>query len=578
MNLLDDTWQTFDGEPVAGRIPAKVIVQGDAALSVAQIDGVKAAYRTFTRAQQASLARHSVQHVVLGDGSRVRIERNGDAADRVFVTPPPEGAGLYSLLPAFFVNAPDQWGDTMPDPINSATWTGLPLSSTTPHPILSENFRKRHPGNVTWFDGRPDSNNKGLVLSWWSMAADRYGANWQRVDSSEVQHSPDGLATLYCNGDVIGDLPQAVIGACISLIDGVDTICVATSDTISVSSVTGVHGFRYGQVWGGTGTSAQVRTQQLVRFYHADMPGCFRDGVFFKLTFTLSHSFLINDKDFNPAVTPFTYRTADYVWHQGVTYPTHCIKFNSSGAAGVLPMNGFVRLATAVDGTDPSVEFVTGALLMDPRALDVSLYAMDDTPIRSFLSARFPSKTISTLQLDGKGAWDYKQDTLVYVDGARAVMTETGESDLEVRLIHALEYGIVSATASGVDFSDIVDPFLVPGTDSGSSGTAPAEASTGNGDANITGDLRVDFRYSTGSSFAVGFEGMDSSFDGRLLVVRAISYVHVFIDGTEVTTALNAIVGLNLQNIKYPVLCGPIQWSGGTEPTIPKVYVSGVAP
>jgi hypothetical protein len=104
VNLINGTFLTFEGEPVPGRMPTRVITLGENPMTPDQANAVVQMYQLFCAANAVSPALFSVVNRTLEDGTSVRMEsRDGD--DRVFVTPastggprPLELAG-YVILP-----------------------------------------------------------------------------------------------------------------------------------------------------------------------------------------------------------------------------------------------------------------------------------------------------------------------------------------------------------------------------------------------------------------------------------------------------------------------------------------------
>jgi hypothetical protein len=77
------------------------------------------------------------------------------------------------------------------------------------------------------------------------------------------------------------------------------------------------------------------------------------------------------------------------------------------------------------------------------------------------------------------------------------------------------------------------------------------------------------------TAILTGYEGSDSSFDARMAVSRFGGQVKVYVNDADVTDSLDDD---QLQDVKYPVLCGPFVWAGGSKPTQPTAYVAGEAP
>lgn len=81
---------TFDGEPIAGRIPVQILAGGD--ISEDQLNEIRGHYGNFDRLSRLSITPRQTMHVYLSDGSPVRLERFY-GIDRIFVDPVLEELG-----------------------------------------------------------------------------------------------------------------------------------------------------------------------------------------------------------------------------------------------------------------------------------------------------------------------------------------------------------------------------------------------------------------------------------------------------------------------------------------------------
>ncbi|WP_157443356.1 hypothetical protein [Curvibacter lanceolatus] len=75
---------TFDGEPIAGRIPVQILASGD--INEDQLNELRGHYGEFDRLSRLSIAPRQTRYVFLSDGSPVRLERFY-GVDRIFVDP-----------------------------------------------------------------------------------------------------------------------------------------------------------------------------------------------------------------------------------------------------------------------------------------------------------------------------------------------------------------------------------------------------------------------------------------------------------------------------------------------------------
>ncbi len=127
MTVHDDTFLTFYGDPVTGRVPARLHVHGNIELNADQQSGVQAAYRRFREAHRLSVMGNATVEDALPDGTVVRIISIADVDD-VQVWPPPGGVELRGLrgfvLRPFWAD-PGDVEDGLDDPIlleHDGTW------------------------------------------------------------------------------------------------------------------------------------------------------------------------------------------------------------------------------------------------------------------------------------------------------------------------------------------------------------------------------------------------------------------------------------------------------------------------
>ncbi len=578
MRLHDSSFLSFNGEPITGRIPPRVLVAGSQALTAQQQAGVAHAYKLFCDAKRIAPTGYLTQHRTLVDGTFITMTSIQDV-DAVRVVPPIARLQLgYELLPAFWMDAPAD-GDPLPDPINSATWTHMPYLST--HlPTLREDFRVKHPGNQNWYDSREDSPVKGLVLSWWGLAKDRYGAH-ATYPLTMVGPSSDGTYTdLFCNGVVIGQFSEAIYGACITDIDGVQTVCVVTCGTHSFAT-TGGQQTRYGTSVSSYDPSNTISVHDATHrvsftLRRAALPSRARkEFAFSLLTFTSAGSFTAGT--FGTAFD--VGGTAYWFTNPARLKATDSIRFNASGTQGVLPASGFVDTFGNA-GTADSIAY----LLLDPRDGTLSSVLnqpgsfVDSTLIPAGMQAYFdglasaPPATVAM-----RGAWfDYVEDTLVYAAFGNAFDGATLDTIYLYLSDGAITYsytGGALTTAATSDWTRITGDMRRRFVNAWNlEATTRVQYLDGTKLVDTTAALPGGYTKENAMSF--GWEGCATSFDGRLIIDRNNDAVQGWVDGVEVTADLDAVTDLNFQDIQYPVLCGPLLRNrGAAKPQLE--YVKG---
>jgi hypothetical protein len=191
MNLFDPNFLTFDGNPIPGRGPVRVEVEGDAALTSEQQAGTSAAYKLFCDAKRLSLIDFHSQQYELDDGTRISmVSING--ADQVHIAPPPPR--VATALEDIFIAVPSFFGghDTAAPNYSKQTpyrgKTAAPTHMRATREIVDVEGIREHPGNLTWWSDAIKVNGKPLIVSWYGKAtrygrADYYGRGRQRAST-----------------------------------------------------------------------------------------------------------------------------------------------------------------------------------------------------------------------------------------------------------------------------------------------------------------------------------------------------------------------------------------------------------
>lgn len=259
---------TFDGEPIPGRVPPRLIVRDNPMIND-QHNAVKHLYQEFARHNGLSLAGYHVSEARLPDGTRVRMESN-NGVDRVTVWPDRRSSfeGFFDIRPlAFFASldaplgvAPTEEGGN-PVAVKSLNLLNRPVSRWDNPPLIADQFNQyamafsHHvrtgygasyeaagnalPGNVDWYDPRLDSPHYGLVLSWWNYFSGRYQSFDQPVDfqlsnnffndcralgpaavssrkrDDAIYDFRSAARLVWCNGVPIAGISGYVVGACL---------------------------------------------------------------------------------------------------------------------------------------------------------------------------------------------------------------------------------------------------------------------------------------------------------------------------------------------------------------------------
>lgn len=554
----------------------------------AQLAEVERIFLDHMATGRLSLAGYRVHDADMTDGSLVSIVSNSGQHDVLLWPAGGQAPIRYQLHPAFWLNMGGA-GATHPTPVNSATWRGMPYDSAEP-PTLKQDHRIKHPGNRTWFDCRADSPAKGLVLSWWGLSKDLYG-NMINFPDAQAEPSPDGYRLLYCNGVKIGEIRNlgpgtgsAIYGACIADVGGTLKVCVLACSYLKVD-VSGPEGtlLHYNSYADSPGvTTNQGISRLTLNLYQADLPATFRQFLFRELDFSgpalAQVSVGVDNTVSLPGQTFFKIAGVDYRFTNPSSWrlTTGC-KFNASGTAGILPVRGYVDVSAGA-GTADGV----GYILIDPRdgTLSTVLNPRDgsqtNTPpaaVTAHYDDLYPSRHTT---ITGQWAhYDWNEDTLILaITGTASIYTDATKT-----VLAATNYwGYTSQDGMLYDLA---------GSDLG---TGPT----------ITGDLRgrlVDFinrsaglrrlyyrgtlvtagAASAGSNLSSKWEGADTSFDRRLTVYRSDDVVRAWADNTEISATLNGITDFQFQQVRQPILCGPLaRLDGQLRP--PKQYVAGEPP
>lgn len=214
MNPQNPFWQTFNGEPITGRVPARMIVHADdpgQVMDARQQVFVANAFRVFctTVNNSAHPGGYHAQHRTGPDGTKIRME-SISGAQRVFVRLPgseEEEAYLMAVFPASD-EAPlgakppvDDYSDPTPaailgaDKVAGLLRLGLTAAGKIrPYKLAAYDDRnaenevgygelnESYPGTVDW-SCRNETGAKNLVVSWWNVYHGRYVDSYPTSDS-----------------------------------------------------------------------------------------------------------------------------------------------------------------------------------------------------------------------------------------------------------------------------------------------------------------------------------------------------------------------------------------------------------
>lgn len=588
--LHDPPFIEFDGTPVTGRVPPLLRVMEGRQLTPQQYGGVSHAYKLFRNAVGTMVGDYLVQHRVLPDGTRVRME-SMQGRDVVYVWPTGGvDSGFFRMFPAFWLNEPAH-GAPAPATPEYGTWTNVPYANGKTL-ATKRTFWKAHPGNMTWRSTRAESKTAGIVLSWWGLSKSRYGADWAcPVDAQQ----PKDYGKLFVNGTLVADFdgpdyphswPTAIIGACITLVGGAPTISVMTSRWGSQQDIDGQRSLFYRGygLYGPQSGGARIGTAGCYGFvvptittYHARLPADFMDkGVIKPVPFTtvnsttLSQWLVINNN-------------GNQFWlHQVYMHLTAGMKINESGTEGVLDIFATTTGPIPSNGTGTAMV----AVFLDPRTGAVSGWMSVDDPRAQMWAENNHSGH----------AFDYEGDELV-VAAQRWQGDAATPNSVPRELFHS-KYGVLMADPTAQASSDPPEALwrydwsvfgdqragvtvFVGANWPGSTNTFTHQTI---GWWNMAAHVFVKgalvrsvyktFYISTNSwmLFFEGYEGADSSFDGRMAIIRFFAEVMIFADDADVTPTIPSA-----QDIRYPVLNGPMAWGNGSTAR-PKQYVYGEPP
>lgn len=268
MNLLNGNFTTFDGEPVIGRMPARLVVTGGVALTSEQKGGVAHAYKLFCDAVRVSTVGYHVQHRILADGTKVRMVANrglsdsGASTDQVFAEPPPapttgKVGALEDILIGVMPDVFTGYSSTAKFSCTARAGNVAPTSLRTARLLEDGPAMRQHPGSMDWFNPDLKAYRKPILVSWYGplarygtaeyigrgaqgdamqsptmMTKARGGAAW--ADQAEYFNS--AKAAVWLNGIRFtvkkADLtPVLVLSAALRRVGGVLTLYLTTKDT-----------------------------------------------------------------------------------------------------------------------------------------------------------------------------------------------------------------------------------------------------------------------------------------------------------------------------------------------------------
>lgn len=254
MTLFNDPNRIgFDGTPITGVTPPVTVVRTKdgrgAGLTGPQQGTVQHMFKLFCDAVRVSTFPdgYHTQHRKLPDGTFVRMT-SMQGVKKVEVVTPDGSAIAYDILPNGMVAKDAMASEKYVLP--GTRWVNPPAKNQPPNAggqpwgvtyapdysvaYPSENPEKKErliPGNTDWYDMRPGSKNRGLVLSWWRTSNSRYRDNARHPSTKEyAPHDcmgagswvvdfgqTDEARTVWCNGIPILKVPedQYVRAACI---------------------------------------------------------------------------------------------------------------------------------------------------------------------------------------------------------------------------------------------------------------------------------------------------------------------------------------------------------------------------
>lgn len=288
--VINTGFLTFEGEPVAGRVPPRLIVHGPA-LSKSQQGAIAQLYARFCQGVSLSIIPYQVKETRLADGCRVRMESQR-GVDRIAVwTQSLDGGPRYDIRPlALFVSLSAPLGMTSqgsaPWVLTSSSdvvslWSNPPLTDSSELTFThhargvsrssgaKQDLNQLLPGLLDWYDPRPESPHFGLVLSFWGGFAGRYSnAAYPAEEADEappvdavvfsqpfldayrtlgplvVGQYPNRVAAasydrrrVWCNGLILAELGvgYSVVGVCLHRTEDDQSLLRVVAVTISTS-------------------------------------------------------------------------------------------------------------------------------------------------------------------------------------------------------------------------------------------------------------------------------------------------------------------------------------------------------
>lgn len=620
MRLNDPRFIGFNGKPITGRVPPRLIVMNHVTPSSKQEAEIAHHYKLFCDIKHVSIAPFITASRKLSDGSLVRFDSlQGIDTAYAHLVPPNDATGKYALRPAFWYNPP-QFSATGKQ--NIGTWTNMPFGGSAA-PKRKENawptktpfwMMEPHPGNRTWRDARKSSKTKGLVLSWWSPSPDRYGVGYARKAGTFGPQPEVDYNVLYLNGHIIASMDAPILGAC--LYEDGDQIKVAVATVSMVNEFTygsGTYAYTIARYGSGGDSSGQNLTplgtydymkdgQCNVGIYHAVLPDKALKYVFDfdLLTFDMIKFMQFGENyGFNDVNGAFWYWGSSSIPFFSLC---HGIHFNNAGNEGVFPIYGYMYGASGSKQVcGYKINPQTGAITLIPYS-DNFVAGKSGADMYADDAASFGADYVVGAY-GPPHAWDYAltgpdTEQLVYVHLRYAENSTTQNAYFK----HSL-YGILR---------------VIPRAGEGQ----PAGTDGYYGQWRMIGDLRAGVMFwegwinaswapvpspwrvwhgfvkntliESGSAsqeavplpgwepswvghYGFGYEGWDTSFDGRMTVGRFNARTRLFVDGVDKTALLDP---LDVANARYPVLCGPSLWRDGghLNPKDLLKYVSGDAP
>lgn len=210
MTLINRNFIGFDGEPITGRVPARVDVRGPA-LTPQQAGEVAHRYKLFCDAAATAIGGYLAQDKVLSDGSRVRMTRNlGVDAVTVWTARKPGGPidfPGYIIFPTDY-DHPFGWdkdirGNTIGVDayiaIDKRTQELLPTPPITLHTKLNA-------GSVNWIGASATEDEPPINLSYDHGGSNRYWTNaWDYVTGAKLglESLTHGEQNVYYRGVTI---------------------------------------------------------------------------------------------------------------------------------------------------------------------------------------------------------------------------------------------------------------------------------------------------------------------------------------------------------------------------------------